>query len=440
MKKYWLCLLFTFSLFTACFSQPNMINSRNEALREMLEKVDENPLINGDSTFKILTAWNEYPSIETNKEYLYVYNDALFGSVPFKIFIPKEYKNAVPATLILLLHGAVGQSHFEDAYRESKKGEDIFFDYLSEKNCIILRPFADPSKKFNWVVNKYQDKANPTFMTLTATINRLKEFLNIDDNKVFAYGHSDGADGAFALDVYSPSLFAGFVCYNSMFTNIFANDIYLHNAVNRKLYIVHSDLDDLRPIQQTRLIVHVLDSIRVPLKYKEYAGFQHYDKHLEKDLPYSNTFITTTERQSFSKKIYWQISNKINASCDWVSIRSCDTEQNKADWQSDLNVLTYDKNKGVYINYWYYRNNPSAAVDASYSNNVFHIAASRVTEVEIRLSPFMQDITKPIEVIMNGKNIYKSYPTYDKNYLLNQFYTSFDRKTLWMNSINVNLN
>ncbi len=111
--------------------------------------------------------------------------------------------------------------------------------------------------------------------------------MNIDDNKIFALGHSDGSDGAFALEVYKPSLFAGFIVYNSMLTTIFGHDTYLRNTLNRPLYLVHSSLDDLRPIEQTRLIVKILDSLNSPVLCKEYIGYQHYDKHLPIDLPYS---------------------------------------------------------------------------------------------------------------------------------------------------------
>ena len=71
--------------------------------------------------------------------------------------------------------------------------------------------------------------------------------------------------------------------YNSMLIVFNSYDLYLRNTVNRPLYIVHSDLDDLRPIQQTGLIIKILDSLKSPVLYKEYTGYQHYDKHLQKD-------------------------------------------------------------------------------------------------------------------------------------------------------------
>ncbi len=438
MNKFLSCFFIALFITATSYAQPNLINSSNDDLRKMLKNIAENPLITGDSTYNILTTWNTYPPVQqTGKEYLYILKDSIFGEVPFKIFVPKAYKNTIPSPLVLLLHGAVGQSHFEHAYKATQKGDDIFFDYLSEKNIIIVRPFADPSKKFNWVVNKQRLETNPTYTTLTNAISNLKEFLNIDDNKVFAYGHSDGADGAFALDVYKPSQFAGFVCYNSMFTNIFASDIYLENTKNRKLYVVHSDLDDLRPIQQTRLITHVLDSMHVPMEYKEYAGYQHYDKHLEKDLPNSNAFLMAAERQPFAKHIDWQTSNSNNASCDWLCISGFNVSLDKAYWHTDINVPTYDKNKGTYMDYLYYHNNPSAAAYASYSNNIFEIASSRATELEVRVNPSMINTAKQISINVNGSNVYKGTVEFDKNYLLTQFHSSFDRKALWMKAIKV---
>jgi predicted peptidase len=254
--------------FLASFGQSfdsAVINSK--VLQRQVELINRDNVITADSVWSIFKSWNRYPDIkQKNKDYLFVYHYTFFGEIPCKVFIPKTYRNDVPTTLVLMLHGAVGSSRFENAYKkDTTTYEDIFFDYFSKQNIIIVRPYADSKKKFDWVVNRFKGETNLTYDALTNLVRQLKSFLNINDNRVFAFGHSDGSDGTFALDVYKPSDFAGFVCYNSTLSNIFANDIYLKNSINRPLYLVHSDLDDIRPIEQTRLIVNLLDSIQTPL-------------------------------------------------------------------------------------------------------------------------------------------------------------------------------
>lgn len=427
-------ILFSLVSFAQAFDT-NTLN--NNLITKQVELINKDNSITADSTWNVLKSWNEYPEIQqTNKDYLFVYSDSFFGEVPFNIFIPKNYQNNVPATLVLMLHGAVGQSRFGNAYKkDTTKDDDIFFDYFSKQNIIIVRPFADVSKKFDWVVNRFKGNTNPTYNTLNNVVGRLKEFLNIDDNKVFAFGHSDGADGAFGLDVYKPSNFAGFVCYNSMLNNLFANDIYLQNSLNRPLYLVHSDLDDLRPIQQTRLIVKLFNSLNSPIIYKEYPGYQHYDKHLQKDLPFSSAFIDTTSRNPFNKNIYWETDDYSNNSCDWIRITEFDTSLNNANWHKAINTVSYDKVAKNYRSDLYYTNDKSAVVKASCINNTINIQTSRVKVIELLISPKMINFKKPVHVNINGKTAFHNEVSFDKSFLINNFKKNFDRTALWVTSI-----
>src|SRR6185369_269214 len=225
-------------------------------------------------------------------------------------------------------------------------------------------------------------QTNLTFNTISNVLIKLKEFLNIDDKKVFAFGHSDGSDGAFAFEIYRPSMFAGFVAYNSMLTNIFAYDIYLKNLLNRPLYLVHSDLDNLRAIEQTKAIVNILDSMKSPVTYKEYHGYKHYDRHLQLDLPDSYRWLKKTSRDPFESSIYWETDDVSNGSCDWIRIIGLDPDLLPAPWQKVLNPRSYDKNEKKFTDEpYYYKLNKSAAVVATHNANHFNIETSRVTEL-----------------------------------------------------------
>lgn len=293
---------------------PNSLSIANDALKKQVDNISNNDKISADSTWNILSNWNKYPEVNNTKRwFLFLYKDSIFGTVPVKVFIPKNYQSITPSSAVLILHGAVVLSSFKDAYKDTVSDEDLFYSYFAKQNFIVIRPFADsygPNTdgkiNFDWVANRFngkenRNKTNPTYQTLIAIISQLKQVLNIDDNRLFAFGHSDGSDGVFSLELYKPSSFAGFIVYNSMLTNFRNYDIYLRNTANRPLYVVHSDLDDLRPIQQARSIMKILDSLNSPVLYKEYIGYQHYDKHLQIDLPYSNEWIKGISRSSFQK-------------------------------------------------------------------------------------------------------------------------------------------
>jgi predicted esterase len=424
----------------------------NDVLFKEIERIKGDAKITADSAFSLLADYNQYPEVKSiNRYHLFIYKDSTFGMVPLNIFVPKNYKRDVPSPAVLLLHGAVVLSSFKDAYKDTTSDEDFFYDYFAKRNYIIIRPFADSrgpntdgTKLFDWVINFFngrgsRNRTNPTFQTLTSIICRLKQSLNIDDNKVFVFGHSDGADGAFALQVYKPSSFAGFMVYNSMLVNIFAHDIYLRNTLNRPLYLVHSDLDDLRPIQQTRPIVDILDSLKSPTLYKEYIGFKHFDKHLQLDMPLSYAWTHQISRNPFQKSITWELSDTSNNNCDWLRVVRFDTTASGAAWHTKLNTSLYNKRDKVFMDtHLYYDLNKSAAISAYYNNNTFEICSSRITEIELLISPVMVNILEPVVVNVNGKEVYREKVTANKSFLLKNFEVSFDRKALWVTSIKLN--
>ncbi|MDO3629090.1 hypothetical protein [Mucilaginibacter sp. BT774] len=361
-----------------------------------------------------------------------------------RVYIPASYKNTQKSPCVLMLHGAVGRSLFTDIDNPNKFDADILFSTLKKQDYIVVRPVADRDKKFDWVANKFGGRngkaPNPTFKSLTSILVSLKKILNIDDSRIFAFGHSDGSDGAIGLAVYSPDIFAGFVAYNSMLNNIFAKDFYIRNVKNSHLYIVHSDLDDLRPIQQTRAIINELIKNDPGILYKEYIGYQHEDKHLDKDVTYSVVFMNSERRNPYSTDVYWEADKAdLYSSCNWLKITGIDTTEKAADWYSIFNFELYDKKNKVWMKepLYYYQLNKDAAIKATYNNNTFNIETSRVTGIELLISPVMINLENPVIINVNGKQVFAGKISADKSYLIKQFRNNFDRQALWISSVKV---
>jgi hypothetical protein len=251
-------------------------------------------------------------------------------------------------------------------------------------------------------------------------------------------GHSDGSDGASGLAVYSPNAFAGIIAYNSMLNVLFAQDYFIRNIKNRRSYIVHSSLDNLRPIGTTRAIVDSLSKFGDNILYKEYTGYQHYDKHLDIDLPRACEFMEGVSRDPFRNSLYWETSNNnIYNSCDWLKITGIDTSFPPARWFHPFNTPSVTKEGKVFDRPYYYNLNKSAAVKANYNNNVFNLKTSEVTEIELLISPVMVNLENDIIVIINNKQVYKGKVKANKAFLLNTFKNNMDRAALWVNSIKV---
>jgi predicted esterase len=410
---------------------------------KLIKQIEENNSINTDSAYKLLNNWSQYAMIkETGHDYVYYYTDSTFGKIPLHVYIPANYKNTQETACVVLLHGAVGSSHFSDIDSLNSFDDDVLYNTLRKYNYIIIRPIADNSKGFNWVVNNNGEYSpNITFKALTYIMVSLKKILNIDDNKVFAFGHSDGSDGAVGLEIYSPDMFAGIVAYNSMLNNLFAKDFFIRNIKNWPLYIVHSDLDDLRPILQTRIIVDSLLKFNCNILYKEYIGYQHFDKHLDKDLPYACDFMKGISRNPFQSTLYWETDkSEIYNTVDWLKVSAINTAAPSATWHIPFNFKSYNKRNKQWMDYPYYPGlYKSTAVKATFNNNTFNIQTSDVKEIELLISPVMVNLENPVIVNVNGKQIFSGKILADKSFLLKHFEGNYDRQALWVNAIKIKI-
>ncbi len=448
MKKifnFFFCLFMVITA-NAQFFDEQIINTK--AVDGLLQEISHSTSISADSTLRLLANWDKYPTItKTGADYLFYYKDAFFGEVPVRVFIPASYHHNQKTPLLLSLHGLVGRSSFDRANRfiathgegSNFGDEEIFFKYLSTQDFILLRPFADPSKNFDWVVNRMDSTTNPTLLTIVDIIRQLKKFLNIDDSKVYAFGYSDGSDGVFCLDVYQPSLFAGFTCYSSLLTGISERNVYLKNTINRPLYVMHTGLDEIRPIEQAREIVQLMKNIKTPVSYKEYAGYTHYDRQLAKDFPNTIHFFKSVSRNPFPKNMYWEMNDTHNNQCDWIKITAFDITMNKAKWHQPLNVKVYNPSGKDFENEDYYTIDKSAAIKGRYENNLFEIETSCVKAFDILISKNMVNLEKPIQVKVNGKMVFNEKVSIDKSFMIENFKKNFDRQALWVNAIHIKL-
>lgn len=276
---------------------------------------------------------------------------------------------------------------------------------------------------------------NLTYRCIVNALIRLKKVFNIDDNKVFAFGHSDGADGAFGLEVFQPTLFAGFILYNSMLTNLKATNIYPANMQNCPTYIVHSDLDDLRPVQQTTAIIDTVRQLGARIDYKVYNGYRHFDNHLKIDLPLANKFIRQTTRNPFPSSIYWEASNAVDNRCFWIKVDSFDLDKPQAKWQQEVNVKAFRKPTKTWTNFNYYQTTPGYIVKASYANNSFTVDCSKVLKFEILISDKMVDLDQNVSITVNGKLVYNKKVRPNKQFILSSFDQTADRASIWVNAV-----
>ncbi len=293
--------------------------------------------ISNDSLFTILSDWQDYSQPESTDIFLLEYNqvnDTL--AAPYVVYIPKEYDSNKKTPLVIYLHGGVSTKVFHDTpikYAE----QNYFTEYAKNNNWIIVFPMGNIDTAW-WNLTGINN--------LKAQIRKLKSMYNIDDNRVYISGFSDGGSGSYHLALNAPDDFAAFYPLNGMISVgsiVTEIPVFLPNFKNRYVYAINTDEDGLYPAKKMRDLIKLSLEADANMFYKEYWGFGHTFEYANDELPILFDNMQTKVRDIFPTEIYWETSMLEYGKCDWLQITGIDTLQSKKGWQKEYNVELADE-------------------------------------------------------------------------------------------------
>ncbi len=147
-------------------------------------------------------------------------------------------------------------------------GMNLYFSQFGyQRNVIVVYPHAN--REFNWM---FPDDG---FHMVLDIVKDIKRYFNIDDNKVFISGHSNGATGVMSYLLKSPSFFAGFYGFNSN-PRIHTGGTFIKNALNRSYFNVATDKDYYFPLSGHDTLERIAKSYGIDWQNHVYHGFPHW--------------------------------------------------------------------------------------------------------------------------------------------------------------------
>jgi hypothetical protein len=173
-------------------------------------------------------------------------------------------------------------------------------------------------------------------------IRKTKQDFNIDDNRVFMMGFSDGASGSFNFAMCYPTDFAGFLPFNGHpgVGSSAGMHTYFVNLANRPVYVINTDEDELYPAEKKiRPMMELANEAGADLLYRIYTGIGHDFDYLETELPLIARFMENHPR-TLNSRIIWESADP-GRQCMWLSIDSI-TNEGYADWYKDYNMKLID--------------------------------------------------------------------------------------------------
>ncbi|HUH25439.1 MAG TPA: hypothetical protein VLY87_02340, partial [Flavobacterium sp.] len=283
----------------------------------------------------------------------------------------------------------------------------------------------------------------------------IKKAINIDDNKVFISGHSNGATGSFSYLMKQPTQFAGFYGFNT-YPKVFTGGTFVENIKNRSFINFSTDEDYYYPPNANDDLTKLMNGIKADYKDYRYNGFPHWFPEFDESEPaYQILFndLLKRKRNPFPKEISWEFDDEKYGNIDWLSHIKLDTLSQKSNWHKKLNFkinkwlefedMEDDDNdnliaKKVDINAFGFPRK-SGKIKAEYHNNIFSIETSSIQSFSINISPEMVNLKKKVKVYVNDKLYFNEKVKYNPEYMLQNFKNDQDREQIWINHIELKI-
>ncbi len=368
-------------------------------------------------------------------------NDTLITS--YLVHLPANYNPKKKYSALIFLHGAVRFTNFAEyqiAQQVLGYGNKFLTKHGDLNDQILIFPSAD--KKFNWMT------ADAGFYIVPEIVKQLKSALNIDDNKVFVTGHSNGATGSFSYAIKQPTQFAGFYGFNT-FPKVFTGGTFINNILNRSFLNFSTDQDYYYPPNANDTLNKVMATIKADYKDYRYNGFPHWFPDFEASEPAFKILfadLKSRERNPFPKRLEWEFDDDKYGAVDWLSEIRLDTLQTRKPWHQNLNFeikkrLKYD-DKDVLVEYEVDEKafdfpRKSGKIIAEYQDNTFKIQTSCISSFTILISPEMVNLKKKVKIYLNGKIYKKVKIDAEKAFIIQNYQENKDRAQIWVNEVEV---
>ena len=143
-------------------------------------------------------------------------------------------------------------------------------------------------------------------------IDRLKRTYNIDENRVYLTGISDGGTGVYYMAFKDVTPWASFV---PLIGNMVVlgtpsvraeGELYPGNAVNKPFYVVNTGRDPVYPGHVMALYVDHLRKLGAPLVYRVYPDLGHSTEWWPDERPELESFVHDHPREPLPDTISWQ--------------------------------------------------------------------------------------------------------------------------------------
>ncbi len=229
---------------------------------------------------------------------------------------------------------------------------------------------------------------------LRGILSDLKRMYNVDENRVYALGSSDGGTGVYFLgfrDVTPWAAFLPFIGFPGVLLNPSTGtdgQMHLANLVNKPLFIVSGETDRLYPARLMEPFLEAFRTVGVDFVFTVKPG-GHNTRWWPEEAENVERFIEAHPRDPHPERVLWatERTDRYNRA-HWMVIDEIGPILGDAG-RDALAALTADGGSGV--------------VEAARDGNTVTVDAYHIRRFTVLISPEVFDMRTPIRVIANGE-------------------------------------
>jgi predicted esterase len=240
---------------------------------------------------------------------------------------------------------------------------------------------------------------------IAGILDELKRTYNVDENRVYLTGISDGATGAYFLGLRDTTPWASFLPLNGHMA-VLANpdtradgDLHPGNAINKPWFIVNGGQDRLYPTRSVDPYIEHLKKIGTSVVYhpRPDAGHNVDWWPMEKDS--FEQFVRDHPRDPLPDRLSWEAERTDRYSrAHWLVIDELGNRDGEAKLD-DPNLMDL----GLRVREVFPHHKPSGRVDLVRKGNIVEVVTKGVRGFTLLVSPDEFDFSAPLKVTTNGR-------------------------------------
>ena len=334
-------LVFSFSSLTAQDKKEEGKDSLKSLISKLFASTDKkeqtvlihqiSQLESPDYIANVLAKGRDYKK-DAKTGWLSLKNKCIDGvSRPFHLYIPENYTPEKKYMMLFDLHGGISRPAVIS--EEMLTNRHQFWGALAmEKELILAIPTGQKNAEW-W--------SNTGAQNVLSIIDYVKRNYNLNENKVFCSGFSDGGSGCFYMAMTQSTPFAGFIALNGhpAVAQMGGRQIQLPNLANKHMYVVNTSNDQLYPAARIKPIIELMKKAGAKIEFKVYDGYGHSPQYLfEKDefaLIYN--WMQKTTRKALPKKLIWETSDAKFGRLHWLNVLKIKDIKNNVKFE-DFNI------------------------------------------------------------------------------------------------------